>query len=134
MRATRQINLLRNLIEIPSPSGYETEIANYIKKELLKFMKRTQVSVDFQNNVVVKIEGKSDRTVIFDAHLVKRGVRAFFYEEAGGDIAAKAEADFRKEIRKSRFRWAGQSSISGSRNRRGSRLHRPYVASGSWSI
>jgi len=68
-----KIKLLKNLIEIPSPSGFETEIANFIKQELLKTLPKNKVQVDFQNNVIATIEGTSDRTVVIDAHLDEIG-------------------------------------------------------------
>ena len=68
-----QITLLENLVMIPSPSGYEEEIAEFIKHRLLKFMPKSKVSVDFQNNVTAVIEGTSDKVVMVDAHLDQVG-------------------------------------------------------------
>jgi endoglucanase len=68
-----KIKLLKSLIEIPSPSGFEQEIANFIRQELIKVLPRTRVQVDFQNNVIATIPGTSDRTVIIDAHLDEIG-------------------------------------------------------------
>lgn len=63
-----QLKLLESLIKIPSPSGFEEKIANYIRKELLKFLPRTKVKIDFQNNVIATIKGTSDKVVMIDAH------------------------------------------------------------------
>jgi len=68
MRTNRQLNLLRSLIEIPSPSGFEDDIAGFIRQELLKFLPKSKVQIDFQKNVIATIPGKTDRTVIIDAH------------------------------------------------------------------
>lgn len=65
--------ILKSLIEIPSPSGYEGKLANYIRKTLLDYMPRTKVEIDFHNNVIAKIEGKSDKVVMIDAHLDQLG-------------------------------------------------------------
>jgi len=63
-----QIKLLDNLIKIPSPSGFEEKIAEFIKVELLKFLPKSKVKIDFQNNVIASIDGISDKTIIIDAH------------------------------------------------------------------
>ena len=65
----RQIILLKNLIETPSPSGFEENIARFIRKELLKFLPKNKIEIDFQNNVIVKLNTSSDKTVMIDAHL-----------------------------------------------------------------
>lgn len=68
-----KIKFLGNLIKIPSPSGFEEEIAEFIKQELLQYLPKTRVSVDFHNNVVAVIKGTSDRKVMIDAHLDQIG-------------------------------------------------------------
>ena len=68
-----QIKLLESMVEIPSPSGYEEEIAEFIKYRLLKFLPKSKVSVDFQNNVTAVIPGTSDKVVMIDAHLDQVG-------------------------------------------------------------
>lgn len=65
---TNDINILETLINIPSPSGYETQIAEYIKQELSKVLSCKNIVIDDQKNVIVKIIGKTDKTVIIDAH------------------------------------------------------------------
>ncbi len=64
----KDIKLLKDLVMIPSPSGYEKIIAEYIKKELLNYLPRTRVEIDFHSNVIVTIPGTSDKTIIIDAH------------------------------------------------------------------
>ena len=65
----KKIKLLTSLIEIPSPSGFEEKIAQFIQRELLTVLPKNKVKIDFQNNVVAKIKGTSDYTVMIDAHL-----------------------------------------------------------------
>ena len=66
--------LLKSLIFTPSPSGYEGKLANLIRKELMNYMPKTKIVVDFHNNLVAKIEGiKSDQTVMIDTHLDQLG-------------------------------------------------------------
>lgn len=68
-----KIKLLKSLINVPSPSGYEDKLANVIRKTLLDYMPRTKVSIDFHKNVVAIIEGKTKKTVMIDAHLDQLG-------------------------------------------------------------
>lgn len=68
-----QIKLLGNLIRIPSPSGFEEDIAEFIKQELLQYVPKTRVSVDFHNNVTAIIKGTSDKKIMIDAHLDQIG-------------------------------------------------------------
>jgi endoglucanase len=63
-----QIKLLESLVKVPSPSGFEGKIAEFIKQEVLKYVPKTRVSIDRQNNVSVVIKGVSDRKVMIDAH------------------------------------------------------------------
>lgn len=64
-----KIELLRKLISIPSPSGYEDEINNFIKKELLKYLPRTKVRIDNKKNVIATIEGKLKKSIIVETHV-----------------------------------------------------------------
>lgn len=68
-----QIKLLGNLIKIPSPSGFEEDIAEFIKQELLQYVPKTRVAVDFHNSVTAVIKGTSDKKVMIDAHLDQIG-------------------------------------------------------------
>lgn len=68
-----QIKLLGNLIKIPSPSGFEEDIAEFIKQELLQYVPKTRVAVDFHNNVTAVIKGTSDKKIMIDAHLDQIG-------------------------------------------------------------
>ena len=69
----KKIKLLDSLIKIPSPSGFEYNLANFIRKQLLQYLPRTRVKIDFQNNVVGIIKGTSDKVVMIDAHLDEIG-------------------------------------------------------------
>jgi len=65
----REIKLLESLVRIPSPSGFEEEIADFIREELLEMgVPRTRVKIDGQGNVIATIKGTSDKTVMIDAH------------------------------------------------------------------
>jgi len=65
----KDIHLLKNLIEIPSPSGFEQNIAEFIKDYLLKIgVNNNQVTIDKHNNVIVKFDYKKEKTVLIDAH------------------------------------------------------------------
>lgn len=66
-----QLALLEDLILMPSPSGFEDKIADYIVRELSEL--ELDVVKDFQNNVVATIEGRSNRTVMVDAHIDQLG-------------------------------------------------------------
>jgi len=63
-----KVELLKNLIEIPSPSGFENGIAEFIKKELLKYLPKTKVKIDNQKNVIATIEGKLKKSIVLEAH------------------------------------------------------------------
>jgi hypothetical protein len=76
------------------------------------------------------INSDSD-TCIFDADIVKLGVRSKYYLEKGGDLGARVDAEFQSEIKKMRFRWSGQTRVrgDGTTTKRG-----PFVSPGSWSF
>lgn len=61
------VKLLENLIKIPSPSGFENDIGNYIVNEL-KGLKKVKTYIDEQKNVIVEIKGKTDDNIVIDAH------------------------------------------------------------------
>jgi len=62
------LSLLKNLVLIPSPSGYERYIAHSIYDYLTK-NKIDNVSIDHLHNVSVVFKGKLPFTVLVDAHL-----------------------------------------------------------------
>jgi len=69
MNKERDIEILRELIDIPSPSGFERSIAEYIKDTVSEFVDEKQINIDFQNNVIVEIPGRNkDKTIMIDAH------------------------------------------------------------------
>ena len=61
-----QLKLLEELVLLPSPSGFEKEIAKRIMEAMPK--RGCSVEVDFQNNVSVVIPGRTRDTVMIDAH------------------------------------------------------------------
>ncbi len=71
---TKQLKLLEGLMLIPSPSGFEDKISEFINKEMLKILPKKQVEIDWQKNVIVTIPGKDpDKKVMIDAHLDEIG-------------------------------------------------------------
>lgn len=68
MLLSKDIKLLKSLISIPSPSGFEKTLANSIRQTLLQYLPRTRVEIDFHNNVIATIKGKSDKVIMIDAH------------------------------------------------------------------
>lgn len=63
-----QEQLLSNLISIPSPSGYEGKLVAFIKQELSSVIAPENISIDFHNNLIVKIKGQTDKIVMVDTH------------------------------------------------------------------
>ena len=69
MKINKEIKLLKNLVEIPSPSGYEKKSSEFIRKELLQYLPKTKIEIDFHNNVIATIIGRDKkRTIVIDAH------------------------------------------------------------------
>lgn len=68
-----QKKLLENLVRIPSPSGFEEKIAEFIKQELLQYLPKTRVKIDSFNNVIATIKGTSNQAVMIDAHIDQIG-------------------------------------------------------------
>ena len=64
----QQLKRLKDLIHIPSPSGFEENIAKFIYDELLEYLPKNKVEIDYQNNVIAKIKGTSNKTIMIDAH------------------------------------------------------------------
>jgi len=73
-KINKEVKLLKSLIEIPSPSGFELDMAKFIRKELLNYLPKKNVEIDFNNNVIATIKGSNpDKTVMIDAHLDEIG-------------------------------------------------------------
>jgi len=68
MKNSKESKLLKSLIEIPSPSGFEKQLAKHIKNKLLNYLPSKNIEVDFHNNVIATIKGKTDKIVMIDAH------------------------------------------------------------------
>ncbi|RLF58126.1 MAG: hypothetical protein DRN27_06235 [Thermoplasmata archaeon] len=60
--------LLENLLNIPSPSGYEKEIAEFIYAYLSQFVSEDMIEIDKHYNVIVTLDNGADKTVMVDAH------------------------------------------------------------------
>ena len=69
----RNIKLLEQLVKIPSPSGFEREIADFIHAELAPYLPKTRIKVDSHNNVIVIIKGTLDKVVMIDTHIDEIG-------------------------------------------------------------
>lgn len=63
-----KVRLLKDLISIPSPSGFEKDIVSYISKEIQNYLPKENITLDRQNNLVVKIKGKSSNSIMLEAH------------------------------------------------------------------
>jgi len=64
----KQVKLLENMVKIPSPSGYEDKLAEFIKEELLEFLPKKYITIDFHKNVTAIIKGRTDHRIMIDAH------------------------------------------------------------------
>ena len=73
MKKIDDIKLLENLLKIPSPSGFERKIAEYIADEARKYTSAKNVSIDQYNTVTAVIKGTGKKTVMIDAHLDEIG-------------------------------------------------------------
>jgi len=60
--------LLKSLVMMPSPSGYERELAEHVKNILLASVPKSRIDIDFHNNVIVTIPGQTDKLIMLDAH------------------------------------------------------------------
>jgi len=68
--------LLKSLIEIPSPSGFEQTLVYHIRDKLVKILPSTvTLEIDYHNNLVISIPAlkKPSKTVIVDAHADQLG-------------------------------------------------------------
>ena len=62
-------DILKSLIKIPSPSGFERPIAGFIKDCLKqRGVKDNQLEIDKCNNLIVNLNYKKEKTVLIDAH------------------------------------------------------------------
>ncbi len=68
MTKERDIEILHELVNTPSPSGFERPIAEYISNLVKEFVTPSLITIDFQNNVIVQIPGRTNKTVLIDAH------------------------------------------------------------------
>ena len=64
----RNLNILKDLVLIPSPSGFEEPLAKYIYKHLKPYVKGSNMYIDSMNNLVVLIPGKTKESIMIDAH------------------------------------------------------------------
>ena len=50
----KKIKLLKRIVETPSPSGFEFNLAKLIQKELLNSLSRTKINIDFHRQIKIK--------------------------------------------------------------------------------
>lgn len=67
----QQLDLLRELVVTPSPSGFERRVAEFIAKQIPAG--GLSVEIDFQHNVIVVVPGETNDYVMIDAHLDQIG-------------------------------------------------------------
>ena len=63
-----KIDLLKNLINIPSPSGFENKLNEFIIQDLLKYLPKIKLTIDVQKNLIATIVGKVKKSIILEAH------------------------------------------------------------------
>ncbi len=73
IKLNKDVSLLNSLLEIPSPSGFEQTLSKFIKDILSKYLPKNQIEIDFHNNVIATIKGKTNKTIMIDAHLDELG-------------------------------------------------------------
>jgi endoglucanase len=83
MDKTTNITLLKNLIDIPSPSGFENYIAEFIQTHLSQFVSPEKIIIDSQHNVIVNLDYGKDKTVMIDAHSDEIGFMITNVDKAG---------------------------------------------------
>ena len=65
----KDLILLKSLVNIPSPSGFEENIAKFIYDEASQIVGSENVKIDKYKNVVVTLDGEDNsKTVMIDAH------------------------------------------------------------------
>jgi len=75
------MQILEDLVMIPSPSGFEKDIAGYIMG-CLKGLPVT-ITKDRQHNVSVVVPGKTDTVVLIDAHMDQLGFIVTHVDKSG---------------------------------------------------
>ncbi|PNR94799.1 M42 family metallopeptidase [Petrotoga sp. 9PWA.NaAc.5.4] len=64
--------LIKNITEISAPSGRETAVREFIKKEIENYV--DEIKIDKLGNLIAIKKGTSNKTVLFDAHMDEIGV------------------------------------------------------------
>jgi len=97
-------NLTKKMIRIPSPSGEEKKIANLIASELEKSGIKNELQMVEENrlNVIAKINGKSDKNILFQGHMdtipAYGWKDAFSGQEKGGMIYGRGSVDMKSSL------------------------------------
>ena len=81
--------ILKNLSEAFGPSGHEEDVRAYITSLVKPFV--DELHEDAIGNLIVKINGKSKKKLILDAHTDEIGVMVRYIDEfkLNGGISAK---------------------------------------------
>lgn len=63
----KTLEFAKEILEIPSPTGYSLEISNFLENEILK--KKLTYFKNKKGNIIVPIKGKTNYTITFTAHV-----------------------------------------------------------------
>lgn len=97
-------DLTKKMIRIPSPPGEEKKIANLITSELEKSGIKNELQMVEENrlNVIAKINGKSDKSILFQGHMdtipAYGWKDAFSGREKGGMIYGRGSVDMKSSL------------------------------------
>lgn len=75
-------SLIKDLCSISSPSGYESEISEFIKN-MLSGIENINVDFDTLGNVLIKKQGITDKTIMLVAHCDEIGLTVKYIDENG---------------------------------------------------
>jgi len=64
----KNLDILKDLVLITAPSGFELPLVKYLYKNLKPYIKSKYIYIDSMNNLVVTIPGKLKESVMIDAH------------------------------------------------------------------
>lgn len=104
-RREKLINLCSRMIQIPSITGEEKLLVDFLKTEM-ESLGFDEVKIDKIGNIIGKIKGKrSGRTILFDGHLDT---------VSAANISSWMEDPFGAEIKENRMYGRGTSDMKGA--------------------
>ena len=104
-RERQIVNLCSKMIQIPSITGEEKELVDFLEKEM-KSLGFDQVIIDKMGNIIGKINGnRSGKTILFDGHLDTVSVT---------NKSAWTKDPFGAEIENARIYGRGASDMKGA--------------------